>query len=99
MFFFLDLILTGILWWPNLAEFRDTAPLRPKYSLKKQTMTIIINWNSIDAKKIKLFKKIATCVSCIDPLIQRWEKKTLQARLSNEYSIFLSFVFKPFPRA
>ena len=53
--FLLDLILTGILWWPNLAEFRDTAPLRPKYSLKKQTMTIIINWNSIDAKKIKLF--------------------------------------------
>ena len=102
--FLLDLILTGILWWPNLAEFRDTAPLRSKYSLKKQTMTIIINWNSTDAKKIKLFKKIATCVSYIDPLtksplIQRWEKKTLQARLSNEYSIFLSFVFKPFPRA
>lgn len=59
-------------------------------------MTIIINWNSIDAKKIKLFKKIAN-LRVIDPLtksplIQRWEKKTLQARLSNEYSIFLSFV-------
>ena len=53
--FLLD--LTGISQLPYLAEFRDTAPLRPKYSLKKQTMTININWNSIHVKKLSFLKR------------------------------------------
>ena len=41
MFFYVSLNITGILLFPNLAEFRDTAPLTSNNYIKPIYKTVV----------------------------------------------------------
>ena len=52
-----SLYLTGILWFPNFAEFRDTAPLRKPFEVTKMTQSNFLDWKGHLDQKYKLEKK------------------------------------------